>query len=146
MFIYFLVESTDSVYFSEPLGNLTAKENDKSAIFECRLSSVVPDVAWRYRSGSTEPEKTLRNDQKHQILSEGTRQYLRICDVKSSDTGQYSCVVDYEGAEGIKTSALLVVSGKNLAFVNKRFKRMSNILNSLLIACLLFLQQLQKAF
>lgn len=109
----FSIDSTDSVYFSEPLGDVTAKENDNSAIFECRLSSVIPDVVWRHRASNDKPEKDLKNGEKHQIVSDGTRHYLRVCDLTSLDAGEYSCVVDYEGADEIRTSAQLLVTGKN---------------------------------
>ena len=99
------------------MGDVTAKENEKSAIFECRLSSVVPDVGWRYSAAPNQVEQVLEKGEKYQIFTEGTRHYLRLNDVKLSDEGVYSCVVDYEGADEIRTSANFVVSGR--VFSNK---------------------------
>ena len=94
------------------MGNATVKENDQSTTFECRLSSVVPDVEWRFSPSPDIPEQEIKIGEKYQISAEGTKHSLRLLNIRSSDQGQYSCVVNYEGADEIRTTANLTVTGK----------------------------------
>jgi len=72
---------------------------------------VVPDVEWRYRSTRDMSEQVLEIGEKYHISVDGTKHSLRISNIRSSDQGKYSCVVNYEGADEIRTSANLSVTG-----------------------------------
>jgi len=68
---------------------------------------------WCHRADNDKEEKVLKNADKYQFLSEGTRQVLRICDIKPSDAGPYSCMIS-TADEPLNTTARLHVTGKRV--------------------------------
>lgn len=93
----------------EPLQNVSAKENDRSAIFECMLSERYINVEWRH-SDALGNETVLCGGDKYQMNVEGATCYLRISNINMKDGGSYHCIV--VGQDDKRTTADLLVEGE----------------------------------
>ena len=107
----YISDFSNRLHFTESLSDILTKENKKSVVFECSLSHVTLSVLWTFRESSNQSSVKLENSEKHQISSEGCRQFLRICSIKQSDAGYYCCNAS-DNEEQVETSARLVVAGK----------------------------------
>ena len=103
-------DTSNRLHFTETLHDIFAKEHDKSAIFESRLSQLGHLVTWYFTEETIGGRKLLSNGEKYQILTEGSQHRLRVCNIKLSDAGKYSCLAS-ENDEEVETSASLCVTG-----------------------------------
>ncbi len=100
------------VSFVKDLTDSVSVENDV-ATFECELSKPNKKVSW-LKNG-----KPLKPSDKHEIVTEGPRHFLRIPKCELKDAGDFSVKVDGESAV---SSAKLSVHGQCDIFTSLTFK------------------------
>lgn len=84
---------------TKPLEDQRAAPGD-DVVLSCELSRASTPVRW-LRDG-----KSIRNSQKYELVTEGTRAMLVVHAVSLRDSGQYSCET-----EASKTTATVCVEG-----------------------------------
>ncbi|TRY95209.1 hypothetical protein DNTS_010020, partial [Danionella cerebrum] len=85
------------LYFCKKLKNVEAEEGD-TALLTCELSK--PSLAVQWKKGTA----LLKHGHKYHIIQNGCDLQLKICDLKSQDSGVYKCC-----APGIEATASLVI-------------------------------------
>lgn len=92
------------VTFVQNLQDVTAKEKDSMATFECETSEPFVKVKW-YKNGVE-----ISPGDKYRTHSDRKAHFLSILMIDKSDEGDYSCVLLED--ESMKTTAKLNVEGK----------------------------------
>lgn len=119
--IFFLPKGKQLITFTQDLQDLTAKEKDTMATFECETSEPFIKVKW-YKNGVE-----IHSGDKYRMHSERKAHFLSVLTIDMSDTEDYSCVLKED--ESVRTTAKLLVEGKKKHYFNltKLLKKIDNI-------------------
>ena len=93
--------AVEAIIFTRDLQDITLKEENTKATFECEISKSGLKVEW------FKGEKKLRRDNKYDIEVEGKIHRLIVNKVKSEDVAKYSATY-----EKLSTSAKLSLAGE----------------------------------
>lgn len=109
------------ITFTQDLQDLTAKEKDTMATFECETSEPFIKVKW-YKNGVE-----IHSGDKYRMHSDRKVHFLSVLTIDMSDNEDYSCVLKED--ESVRTTAKLIVEGKRNHYFNltKLLKEIDNI-------------------
>lgn len=91
------------ITFTQGLQDLTAKEKDSMATFDCETSEPFIKVKW-YKNGVE-----IHPGDKYRMHSDRQAHFLSVVTIDMSDADDYSCALKEE--ESVRTTAKLIVEG-----------------------------------
>ncbi|KAG8559483.1 hypothetical protein GDO81_017353 [Engystomops pustulosus] len=108
---FLLVQGKQLITFTQALQDLTAKEKDSLATFECETSEPFVKVKW-FKNGVE-----IHSGDKYRMHSERKVHFLSVLVIDMSDADEYSCVLKED--ESVKTTAKLIVEGTPVEFTKE---------------------------
>ncbi|OCT63665.1 hypothetical protein XELAEV_18044764mg [Xenopus laevis] len=108
---FLLVQGKQLITFIQALQDLTAKEKDTMATFECETSEPFVKVKW-FKNGVE-----IHSGDKYRMHSDRKAHFLSVLVIDMSDAEDYSCMLKED--ESVKTTAKLIVEGTPIEFVKK---------------------------
>ncbi|KAJ7345582.1 hypothetical protein JRQ81_001532 [Phrynocephalus forsythii] len=108
---FLLVQAKQHVTFTQQLQDVTAKEKDSMATFECETSEPFVKVKWYKNSVEISP------GDKYRTHSDRKAHFLSVLMIGQSDADDYSCALVED--ESVKTTATLTVEGAVVEFLKE---------------------------
>ncbi|XP_077175698.1 titin isoform X6 [Paroedura picta] len=108
---FLLVQAKQLIKFTQTLQDVTAKERDSMATFECETSEPFIKVKW-FKNGLE-----ISSGDKYRTHSDRKAHFLSVLMIEKSDEEEYSCALVED--ESIKTTARLNVEGAVIEFIKE---------------------------
>ncbi|KAL8183551.1 UNVERIFIED_CONTAM: hypothetical protein K2H54_044331 [Gekko kuhli] len=108
---FLLVQAKQLIKFTQTLQDVTAKERDSMATFECETSEPFIKVKW-FKNGLE-----ISSGDKYRTHSDRKGHFLSVLMIEKSDEEEYSCALVED--ETIKTTARLNVEGAVIEFIKE---------------------------